>query len=113
MGLESNNDLVPTSIITRISEIVQSMICYISTDEVNALESIEIYPNPVHNDCAQINAGTNQQLSYSVHNSVGKLIERYDNSYLNEICLPDQAGIYYITISDNYNNRIVKKLVKF
>ena len=113
MGLENNNDLVPIRIITTVSEIIQSMICPISTEETSLKEDVQLFPNPLYESCATLRNKAGQQLKYELYNSTGQLIERSDYIYLNEICVPDQPGIYFVSISDKSNNHVVEKLIKY
>jgi hypothetical protein len=83
----------------------------VGVEEINILENINIYPNPV-NDYLYIYFDNSKKLFYSLYDISGKLI--IDKSILAQsidVSVLDK-GIYILEIKDEEGNSIRKKVIK-
>ena len=74
----------------------------------NKLENVNIYPNPMRNILVIEN---NEVKSVSIFNAIGQEVMFVENR--NEINVESlENGLYFVRITDNKNNSVVRKVVK-
>lgn len=84
----------------------------LSVDMVDDASKFAVYPNPTHNDV--FISSTDKELikSYSIYNTLGKIVKTgtLEN---NKISLNDlSSGIYFIKLKTNENYLVTKKIIK-
>ena len=75
---------------------------------------IKVYPNPVADDVIKIDVLNQESLVAGFYDFSGRKTKSIElRSGLNEICIDDlKTGIYFIRITENYNNILTYKFVK-
>lgn len=74
----------------------------------NALESVNVYPNPMNNILV---IESDNIMNVSIFNAIGQEVLSVENR--NEINVESlESGLYFVRITDNKNNSVVRKIVK-